>query len=102
MLENWKVRPRKVGKLEKWKNGKLGPENWKNGKLERWPPAQESLFFCRYLPVKIGKCRRMGGIANIYVYVYIYIFIYLFMYLYTRLKARVWLLRALHDRAAAV
>ena len=55
MLESWRVRPRKIGKLENWKNGKLGPEkleNWKNGKLgpETW---------------KIGKLgpEKLGGYA---------------------------------------
>ena len=52
------------------KIGKLGPEkleNWKVGKLAFCPRKS---VYCRYLPVKIGKCRRMGGIAYIYIYVY--------------------------------
>ena len=52
-MDKWKVRPRKIGKLEIWKNGKLGPEKlekWKVkprkiGKLEKW----------KVRPSKIGK-----------------------------------------------
>ena len=79
-IGKWKVKPRKIGKLEKWKNGKLGPEkleNWKVGKVASCPRKS---VFCRYLPVKIGKCRRMGGGGSIcmYVCIYIYICIYIF------------------------
>ena len=100
--KNWKI-----GKLENWKNGKLGPEkleNWKNGKsgpeklenweigkmevrprkigkLEKWKVGKvascpRKCVFCRYLPVKIGKCRRMGGgLAYICAYIYTYRYI---------------------------
>ena len=65
-LENWKVRPRKIGKLE---NGKIG-------KLASCPRKS---VYCRYLPVQIGKCRRMGG-GSIKLNIYIYINIYIYMY----------------------
>ena len=59
-----------MGKFENWKNGKLGPENGKIGKMEKWKVGKvascpRKSAFCRYLPVKIGKCRRMGGVASI-------------------------------------
>ena len=54
-LENWKVGKLGPEKMEKWK---VRPRNWKIGKLASCPRKS---VVCRYLPVKIGKCRRMGG-----------------------------------------
>ena len=68
MFESWKVRPRKIGKLENGKMGKLGPENWKNGKwkvrprkigkLEKWkvrPRKLENWENGTIRPRQIGK-----------------------------------------------
>ena len=77
MLESWEVGKLecwKVGKLENWNVGKLESYVQKNGKLEigkarsrnlesvcRFSSCPRKSVFCRYLLVKIGKCRRMGG-----------------------------------------
>ena len=104
-LESWKVGMLEcwnVGKLESWKVGKLeGREAQKLescvqkfGKLEigkvrsrkfesvcRFSSCPRKSVCCRYLPVKIGKCRRMGG-GSIYIYIYFFsLFIYMHMVL---------------------
>ena len=53
--------------MENCKNGKLGPEKLENGKVGKVASCPRKSVFCRYLPVKIGKCRRMGGVAYIYI-----------------------------------
>ena len=76
-FQHSKVRPRKIGKLESWKVGKLGPgnwkvgklgpENWKIGKLENWKVSKpESWKVGKLESWRIGKLEswRIGKLEN--------------------------------------
>ena len=74
MEESWKV-----GKPGSWKvtSRKLEIGKVRSRQLEsvcRFSSCPRKSVFCRYLPVKIGKCRRMGG-GTIYTYIYIYTYV---------------------------
>ena len=85
MFESWNVGKLvswNVGRLGSWKVGKLECYVQKNGKLEigkvrspklesvcRFSSCLRQSVFCRDLPVKKGKCRRMAG-GSICIYMY--------------------------------
>ena len=76
MLESWEVgkfESRDARKLESYvlKIGKLEISKVRSRKLEsicRFSSCPRKSAFCRYLPVKIGKFRRMVGGVSIYIY----------------------------------